>query len=162
MISLKKQWWTKLLSLRRHCGLVVSAPAWDWSLGRNRLWVQFLAVSDIYPMFIEPMITWVPSGFSGYIWLITKNCVKKKSNSNSYLRNSLQEGPATAINAECGGLCADIPNIPVRWFLPSSFSILFLQYFWFSMLFVQAIVFCLFFQPSDQSINQSWHFRHIG
>ena len=38
-------------------------------LGRNRLWVRFLAVSDIYPMFIEPTITWVPSGFSGYIWL---------------------------------------------------------------------------------------------
>ena len=26
-------------------------------LGRNRLWVRFLAVSDIYPMFIEPTIT---------------------------------------------------------------------------------------------------------
>ena len=36
-------------------------------LGRNRLWVRFLAVSDIYPMFIQPTITWVPSGFSGYI-----------------------------------------------------------------------------------------------
>ena len=43
-------------------------------LGRNRLWVRFLAVSDIYPMFIEPKITWVPSGFSGYIWLGTKLC----------------------------------------------------------------------------------------
>ena len=39
---------------------------------RNRLLVRFLAVSDIYPMFIEPTITWVPSGFSGYIWLDTK------------------------------------------------------------------------------------------
>ena len=29
-------------------------------------------------MFIEPTITWVPSGFSGYIWLDTKNCVKKR------------------------------------------------------------------------------------
>ena len=29
---------------------------------RNRLWVRFLAVSDIYPMFIEPTITW------GYQW----------------------------------------------------------------------------------------------
>ena len=46
-------------------------------LGRNRLWVRFLAVSDIYPMFIEPTITWVPSGFSECIWLDTKNCVKK-------------------------------------------------------------------------------------
>ena len=47
-------------------------------LGRNRLWVRFLAVSDIYPMFIEPTITWVPSGFSGYIWLDTKVVLKKK------------------------------------------------------------------------------------
>ena len=29
-------------------------------------------------MFIEPMITWVPSGFSGYIWLDTKIVLKKK------------------------------------------------------------------------------------
>ena len=45
---------------------------WDSRMGRIRLWVRFLAVSDIYPMFIEPMITWVSSGFSGYIWLDTK------------------------------------------------------------------------------------------
>ena len=49
-------------------------------LGRNRLWVRFLAVSDIYPMFIEPTITWVPSGFSEYIWLDTKIVLKKKKN----------------------------------------------------------------------------------
>ena len=36
-------------------------------------------------MFIEPTITWVPSGFSRYIWLDHKNCVKKKS----YMRRSL-------------------------------------------------------------------------
>ena len=47
-------------------------------LGRNRLWVRFLAVSDIYPMFIEPTITWVSSGFSGYLWLDTKIVSKKK------------------------------------------------------------------------------------
>ena len=29
-------------------------------------------------MFIEPTITWVPSGFSGYIWLDTKIVSKKK------------------------------------------------------------------------------------
>ena len=29
-------------------------------LGRIKLWVRFLAVSDIYPMFIELTITWVP------------------------------------------------------------------------------------------------------
>ena len=31
-----------------------------------------------YPMFIEPTITRVPSGFSGYIWLNTKIVFKKK------------------------------------------------------------------------------------
>ena len=44
----------------------------DSRLGRNRLWVRFLAMSDIYPMFIEPTITWVPSGFSGYICYMRK------------------------------------------------------------------------------------------
>ena len=29
-------------------------------------------------MFIEPTITWVPSGFSGYIWFDTKIVLKKK------------------------------------------------------------------------------------
>ena len=29
-------------------------------------------------MFIEPTITWVPSGFSGYIWLDRKIVLKKK------------------------------------------------------------------------------------
>ena len=32
-----------------------------------------------YPMFSEPMITWVPSEFSGYIWLDTKIVLKKTS-----------------------------------------------------------------------------------
>ena len=31
-------------------------------------------------MFIEPTITWVPSGFSGYIWLDTKIVLKKEKN----------------------------------------------------------------------------------
>ena len=48
-------------------------------LGRNRLRVRFLAVSNIYPMFIEPTITWVPSGFSGWT---QKLCWKKKLNSH--------------------------------------------------------------------------------
>ena len=30
-------------------------------------------------MFIEPTITWVSSGFSGYIWLDTKIVLKKRS-----------------------------------------------------------------------------------
>ena len=41
-------------------------------LGRNRLWVRFLAVSDIYSMFIEPTITWGSDG------LTQKLCWKKK------------------------------------------------------------------------------------
>ena len=60
-------WWN-------HCGVSGIGSR----LGRNRLWVRFLAVSDIFPMFIEPTITWVPSGFSGYIWLDTKIVLKKK------------------------------------------------------------------------------------
>ena len=42
------------------------------------LWVRFLTVSDIYPTFIDPTITWVPLGFSGYIWLDTKIVFLKK------------------------------------------------------------------------------------
>ena len=38
-----------------------------------------------YPMFIEPTITWVPSGFSGYIWLDTKIVLKKKVTQNLYV-----------------------------------------------------------------------------
>ena len=30
-----------------------------------------------FPMFIEPTITWVSSGFSGYVWLDTKIVFKK-------------------------------------------------------------------------------------
>ena len=37
-------------------------------LVRKRLRVQVLAVSDTYPIFIEPKIIWVPSGISRYIW----------------------------------------------------------------------------------------------
>ena len=60
----------KILSLW-HSGI-------GFHLGRNRLWVRFLAVSDIYPMFIGPTITWVPSWFSGYIWFDTKIVLKKQ------------------------------------------------------------------------------------
>ena len=35
-------------------------------------------MSDPYPMFKEPTITWVPSGFSGYIWLHMKIVLEKK------------------------------------------------------------------------------------
>ena len=43
---------------------------------------DFVALSDSYPMFIEPTITRVPSWFSGYIWLDTKKlCYKTWKNS---------------------------------------------------------------------------------
>ena len=45
-------------------------------LGRNRLWVRFLVVSDIYIAYDYPPVS---SGFSGYIWFDTK-IVLKKSN----------------------------------------------------------------------------------
>ena len=49
------------------------------SKGMAQSWRSFVVqASDIYPMFIEPTITWVPSGFSGYIWLDTKIVLKKK------------------------------------------------------------------------------------
>ena len=48
-----------------------------------------------YPVFIEPMITRVPSGFSGYIWLDTKIVFKEKCHSSVqqffYFDNSLKE-----------------------------------------------------------------------
>ena len=72
----------KIYKTVRHCGLVVSAPAWDGTGCEFR----FLAVSDIYPMFIEPTIIWVPSVFSGYIWLDTKT-VKKKKMKNGAIMN---------------------------------------------------------------------------
>ena len=59
-----------------HCGLVESACTWG-EKGSSSV----LAVSDTYPMFIEPTITQitrVPSGFSGYIWLDTKIVLKQK------------------------------------------------------------------------------------
>ena len=49
------------------------------NLGRNRLRVRFLAVSDIYPIFIEPTITYL--GPLRVLWLHMaryKNCVEKK------------------------------------------------------------------------------------
>ena len=57
---------------------VESALTWDRT-GRE---FDSCTVSDIYiyiyPMFIEPTITWVSSGFSGYIWLNKKLLVYTK------------------------------------------------------------------------------------
>ena len=52
----------------------------------NRLRVWVLVVSDTYPMFIEPTITQVPSGFSQVRVACYKNCVEKKNlNKKLYL-----------------------------------------------------------------------------
>ena len=59
----------------RHWGLVVPAPAWDETGGEFDSW--HVTVSDIYPMFIDPTITWDPLVFCGYIMAWHKICVKK-------------------------------------------------------------------------------------
>ena len=46
-------------------------------LGTDQVVSSIPDLSDIYPMFIEPTITWFPSGFSEYIWLDTKIVLKK-------------------------------------------------------------------------------------
>ena len=74
--------------VKKCCGLVESGTAcpplllWPRGIGarlrRNRL--RVLVVPDTYPMFIEPTITRVPSGFSEFIWLDTKTVLKKDFN----------------------------------------------------------------------------------
>ena len=69
------------------------------------------SVLDIYPMLIEPTITWVPLGFSGYTWLDTKIVFKKMYNEYiklCHLRASVHaEGttPHGVSNQCCPGLC---------------------------------------------------------
>ena len=59
-------------------GLLGSAPAVP--LGTEQVVSSIPgSVGYIYSMFIEPTITWVPSGFSGYIWLDKKNVLEKKN-----------------------------------------------------------------------------------
>ena len=73
-----------LINLVELCSYIVYLSLWPSGigshLGRNRLWVRFLAKSDIYPMFncSFSLITWVLSGFSGYIWLDAKIDFKKR------------------------------------------------------------------------------------
>ena len=63
----------------------------DYKKSAMRTWAEQVVTSISgsvgyisYPMFIDPMITRVPLGFSGYIWLDNKNCVDKKcSNLNT-------------------------------------------------------------------------------
>ena len=62
----------------RHCGLVVSAPAWDGTGPEFDPWQCRI----IYPMFIESTITWV-LGTSGYIWLDTESVFKKTCVANT-------------------------------------------------------------------------------
>ena len=52
---------------------------WSSGIGAHRLRVRVL---DTYLMFIEPTITRVLLGFSGYIWLDTKIVLKKCLNTN--------------------------------------------------------------------------------
>ena len=56
-----------------HCGPVGSAPAWDGTGCEFDSWECRIYI----PCSIEPMITWVPWGFSGYIWLDTKIVLAK-------------------------------------------------------------------------------------
>ena len=81
--TLKVLCWKLIVLYTEDCNCNLWPSLWPSGigsrLGRNRLWARFLAVSDIYSMFIEPTITWVPSGFSGYIWLDTKIVLKKKN-----------------------------------------------------------------------------------
>ena len=75
------QFYDEMISNIEHCSTLWPSGIGS-RLGRNRLWVRFLAVSDIYLMFIEPTITWVPSGFSGYIWLDTKIVFEERKRKN--------------------------------------------------------------------------------
>ena len=59
-------------------------------------------------MFIEPTITWVPSGFSGYIWLDTKIVLKKH-----WLCSSLAVIPGFHIRVKCD-LVSNIPSPILR------------------------------------------------
>ena len=56
-----------------------------------RQWIcnVIMAVSDTYPMFIEPTITRIPSRFSGYIWYDLKIVLNKY---RLYARTSLGRG----------------------------------------------------------------------
>ena len=91
------RWWDKIMSLW--------PSGSDSRLGRNRLWVRFLEVSDIYPMFKEPMITQVPSGFSGYIWLDTKIALKHEI---------IRWRPASHLSANFSAIFR-LPNAPMNF-----------------------------------------------
>ena len=42
---------------------------------------------SMFKLFIEPTITWIPSGFSGYIWLDTKIVLTKLYYINQVIAN---------------------------------------------------------------------------
>ena len=48
-----------------------------------------------YPVFIEPTITRVPSGFSGYIWLDTKIVLKKIC--KQFYSTTNEQGPCFSV-----------------------------------------------------------------
>ena len=55
-------------------------------------YIPFLIIIISYLMFTEPKITWVPSGFSGYIWLDTKIVLKKNCRLWKHLFKNNLEG----------------------------------------------------------------------
>ena len=55
-----------------------------------------------YPMFIEPTITWVPSGFSGYIWPDTKIVLKKLGKKRKVIMISVLETGRTQYYSNAG------------------------------------------------------------
>ena len=67
-------------------------------------------------MFIEPTITWVPLGFSGYIWLDTKIVLYYKPPSPANLFHATPVG-----NVLHTGACADAALL--TYYLPSSLLI---------------------------------------
>ena len=96
MNKIYRQWEPCLksfVSKFRHCGLVGSAHTLDGTGCEFNSWQcncncqpnianeSEASVGYIsYPIFIEPTITLVPSGFFGYIWLDTKTVLKKELN----------------------------------------------------------------------------------
>ena len=68
-----------------YCGLVVSAPAWDGTGCEFDSWQCRIYIPC--SLMIEPTITWVPSGFSGYIGLDTKIVLNIQIKYNLLKRN---------------------------------------------------------------------------
>ena len=80
------------------CGLMGSVQTWDGTGCEFDSWqCRIYIISHVH---IEPSITWVPTGFSGYLRLDTKNCVKKISAS----RDDLDGGIGSSRDDSNGGI----------------------------------------------------------